>query len=111
VAASERIRLAGQRARTAHITERLVVFGTDPIGVDQLPAMLSRRSRVAAGLVRLEETPEILPLRSFRAQCEKEYIELVLRRTNWNVTEAARLLEIQRTHLHQKIAALKINRQ
>jgi two-component system, NtrC family, nitrogen regulation response regulator NtrX len=94
-----------------NVTERLVVFGTDPIGVDQLPAMLSRRSRVAAGLVRLEETPEILPLRSFRAQCEKEYLELVLRRTNWNVSEAARLLEIQRTHLHQKITALKISRQ
>jgi DNA-binding NtrC family response regulator len=44
------------------------------------------------------------------AQCEKEYIESVRRRTNWNVIRAAELLDIQRTHLHEKMAALGITR-
>jgi two-component system nitrogen regulation response regulator NtrX len=43
-------------------------------------------------------------------QCEKEYIERVLQHTNWNVSRAAELLDIQRTHLHQKMAAHGIER-
>ena len=52
----------------------------------------------------------VIPLRMFKAQCEKEYIEAVLRRANWNVSRAAQLLDIQRTYLHEKIAALQIVR-
>jgi transcriptional regulator of acetoin/glycerol metabolism len=33
-----------------------------------------------------------------------------LQRTDWNFTAAARLLDIQRTYLHQKVAALGIER-
>ena len=36
----------------------------------------------------------------------QQYIERVLQRTGWNVAAAARLLEIQRTYLHQKLVAL-----
>jgi transcriptional regulator with GAF, ATPase, and Fis domain len=42
--------------------------------------------------------------------CEREYLEDVLRRTSWNFAAAARLLGIQRTYLHQKAAALGIER-
>ena len=52
----------------------------------------------------------IRPLRTFKAQVEKEYIESVLRRTNWNISAAARLLEIQRSYLHQKITDLRIEK-
>ena len=51
-----------------------------------------------------------LPLRDFRVQCEREYVEAVLRRTDWNFAAAARLLGIQRTYLHQKVAALGLER-
>ncbi|NJL27263.1 MAG: hypothetical protein HC897_04910 [Thermoanaerobaculia bacterium] len=51
-----------------------------------------------------------LSLRDFKAQCEKEYIENVIRRASWNYAAAARLLDIQRTYLHQKAAALGIRR-
>lgn len=43
-------------------------------------------------------------------EASKEYIEAVLRRNNWNVTRAAELLDVQRTHLHQRVAALGIVR-
>jgi DNA-binding NtrC family response regulator len=62
------------------------------------------------GVLRVFETGPVLPLREFKEQCEKEYIESVLRRTQWNYVEAAKLLDIQRTYLHQKIAALGIPR-
>lgn len=62
------------------------------------------------GMVRLIQTLPVLPLREFKAACEREYLESVLRRTSWNFTAAARLLGIQRTYLHQKAVALGIER-
>ena len=62
------------------------------------------------GIIRPEGGMRIRPLRTFKAQVEKEYIESVLRRTNWNISAAARLLEIQRSYLHQKITDLRIEK-
>jgi transcriptional regulator with GAF, ATPase, and Fis domain len=53
---------------------------------------------------------EIAPWKEFKAASEREYLEAVLRRTGWNFAAAARLLELQRTYLHQKAAALGIER-
>ncbi len=94
-----------------NVAERLSVFGTDPVTLDQLPtSVLQRASGPESGLVRIAETGAVLPLREFKAQCEKEYIEAVLRRTNWNVSKAAQELDIQRTYLHEKMTALGIVR-
>jgi DNA-binding NtrC family response regulator len=41
---------------------------------------------------------------------EMEYIESILRRTQWNVSKTAQFLDLQRTCLHEKIAALGITR-
>jgi two-component system, NtrC family, nitrogen regulation response regulator NtrX len=94
-----------------NVAEMLSVFGTDPIMLDQLPtSIVSQRAETESGIVRIGETAPVMPLRAFKAQCEKEYLEAVLRRTNWNVTRAAELLEIQRTHLHEKMTSLGIVR-
>ena len=85
-----------------NVAERLSVFGTDPITVDQLPT--------SSSLVRIADAAPVIPLREFKAQSEKEYIESVLRRTNWNVSRAAELLDIQRTYLHEKMTALGIRK-
>jgi two-component system nitrogen regulation response regulator NtrX len=91
-----------------NVAERLSVFGTDPVTLEQLPSAILHRRGAAESVVHIPS--EVLPLREFKAQCEKEYLEAVLRRTNWNVTKAAELLDIQRTHLHEKMAALGIAR-
>jgi DNA-binding NtrC family response regulator len=93
-----------------NLAERLSVFGIDPITVEQLPSTLLSRGEAESGMVRIAEDDAVLPLRDFKAQCEKEYIEAVLRRTKWNVSRAAQLLDLQRTYLHEKIAALGISR-
>jgi two-component system nitrogen regulation response regulator NtrX len=97
-----------------NLCERLVVFGADPITPDQLPSVFFRELMVRAspetGLVRLDEGWKPLSLRDFKNQCEREYIEAVLQRTSWNFTAAAKLLDIQRTYLHQKVAALGLER-
>jgi DNA-binding NtrC family response regulator len=93
-----------------NLAERLSVFGTDPITVEQLPSAVLSRSASESGLVRITDGAPVMPLREFKAQCEKEYIESVLRRTHWNVSKAAQLLDLQRTYLHEKMAALGITR-
>ncbi len=88
-----------------------MVFGADPITADQLPSSLfGDDGRRETGLVRLGTRQPTLTLKDFKTQCEQEYIESLLQRTNWNVSAAARILDIQRTYLHQKIAALGLRR-
>lgn len=95
------------------LCERLVVFGGETLGPDDLPSTFFEGPGAAPAadqIVRLEAGTPALGLRAFRAQCEKEYIEHLLRRTDWNVSAAARHLEIRRTYLHQKMASLGIRR-
>jgi two-component system nitrogen regulation response regulator NtrX len=109
LAAVDRYRWPGNVRELRNVCEQLAIFATDPLTVDQLPSStLADEPAGESGIVRLDGPT--LPLRQFKEQCEKEYLESVLRRTNWNFTEAARLLEIQRTYLHRKVAALKIER-
>ena len=94
-----------------NLAERLSVFGADPVTAEQLPSSVTApEGKSETGLVRLSAVGTLVPLREFKAQCEKEYIEAVLRRTNWNVTRAAELLDLQRTYLHEKMASLGIRR-
>ena len=94
-----------------NVAERVSVFGTDPVTVDQLPSsVMQREAGIEHGLLRIPENAPVLPLREVKAQCEKEYIEAVLRRTNWNVSRAAQLLDLQRTYLHEKMTQLGIAR-
>jgi DNA-binding NtrC family response regulator len=93
-----------------NLAERLSVFGIDPITIEQLPSTVLQRGDAESGLVRVADDAAVMPLRDFKTQCEKEYIEAVLRRTQWNVSRAAQMLDLQRTYLHEKIAALGISR-
>jgi len=94
-----------------NVAEQLAIFGTDPLTAAQLPTALHQpAASEETGLIRPEGGMRIRPLRVFKTQVEKEYIESILRRTNWNISAAARLLEIQRSYLHQKIADLGIER-
>ena len=94
-----------------NVCERLVVFGGDPVSAEQLPSSFFSGAELSeTGLVRLGHNHPTLSLKDFKTQCEKEYIESLLQRTNWNVSAAARILDIQRTYLHQKAAALGLRR-
>jgi transcriptional regulator with GAF, ATPase, and Fis domain len=107
----ENYRWPGNVRELRNVAEQVAIFGTDPLTTDQLPTSVLRNVAAAeTGLLRPAGGIHIRPLREFKSQCEKEYIETVLRRTNWNVSAAARLLDIQRTHLHQKITDLSIEK-
>jgi DNA-binding NtrC family response regulator len=94
-----------------NLCERLVVFGGDPLTPDQLPSSFFEPTQAPeTGLLLSSTSLPIVPLRDFKTQCEREYIESVLHRTRWNFTAAARRLDVQRTYLHQKVKVLGIRR-
>ncbi|HEX6178653.1 MAG TPA: sigma-54 dependent transcriptional regulator, partial [Thermoanaerobaculia bacterium] len=106
-------RWPGNVRELRNIAEQMSVFATDPVTIEQLPSAIvsdDEERGEEIGVLRLDQRARVLPLQAFKTQCEKEYIEMVLQRTGWNVSRAADLLEVQRTHLHQKMAALGIRR-
>ena len=106
-----RYRWPGNVRELKNLCERLVILGGDPITKDQLPSSLFKTSQaVESGILPVSLARGNLPLREFKAQCEKEYIENVLQRFDWNFQRAAELLEIQRTYLYQKAQSLGIQR-
>ena len=96
-----------------NLCERLVVFGADPVTLSQLPGPYRSQGLdqgIRSAATSSSDSGEFLPLRDFRARTEKAYIDNVLGHTRWNVSAAARILGIQRTYLHQKMAALGCQR-
>jgi DNA-binding NtrC family response regulator len=94
-----------------NLCERLTVFGVDPLTPDQLPTtFFSPVPPGESGLLRLHENQGVVPWKQFKAASEREYLEMVLRRTGWNFAAAARILGLQRTYLHQKATTLGIAR-
>src|SRR6185436_20177205 len=100
----------GNVRELSNLAERLVVLGSDPLGPDQLPGVLlaGSASGTAAptGFLRPQEVWPPLFWREWKAATEREYLETVLRRAEWSFTAAAKLLDLQRTYLHEKAAAL-----
>ena len=93
-----------------NLAERLVIFGGSPISSDDLPSHIFQgESQEAHGLLRISELPD-MSLKDFKTRCEKEYIETMLHRANWNYKDVAKRLEINRSYLHQKITGLGIQR-
>ena len=96
-----------------NLCERLVVFAGDPITPDHLPAHILKQEpqdhRQPSGMIRIASLKP-MPLKTFKTLCEKEYIETLLHRTNWNYIKVASDLHINRSYLHQKITSLGIDR-
>jgi transcriptional regulator with PAS, ATPase and Fis domain len=92
------------------LCERLVVFGGDPITVGQLPTEFSRLTATAPDVDAEDSKAGILPLAEFKRQAECTHIEKALNTTGGNVSAAARVLGVSRTHLHQRINALGVRR-
>lgn len=101
-----------------NFAERLLIVGLDA-ALRSLPgAKLSRPASETGALAGSFAAPlpteaapvEIVPWRSFKREAERAYLDSVLNRCQWNVSEAARKLELDRVGLHQKIASLGLRR-
>ena len=97
-----------------NLCERLVLLGSDPLSVQDLPADVLRGTAAdETGWLRparLLEECGVVSFRRFKAECEREYLEAVLQRTRWNFSAAARALGLHRTHLHAKAVEMGLAR-
>lgn len=85
-----------------NIVERLVVLSENGIIKEiDLPEYKDNHTRI-------EETQEIKPLKEIRKEAEAKYIEKVLEKCGYNITEAARKLDISRRQLFNKINEYKL---
>lgn len=87
-----------------NLVERLLILTTgETIRLPDLPAHLMEPS---LNLTRLQ--PGSKSLKEVREMAEREYIQRCLKFCNGNVSQAAKLLKLERTNLHKKMKALGI---
>jgi len=91
--------------------ERLVILAPgDAVTIEDVEA-LSGSARAEAG----KRTPAALVMRDlsfsdYRDAAEKAFIERKLEENDWNVSETARQLDMQRSHLYKKIDKYDLSR-
>jgi len=82
-----------------NVVERLMIMtSADTIDVDDLPTNI--QSPTAQTALKIEAG---MTLKEMKDSLEREYIISVLKRTKWNISQAAKELDIDRTNLHKKI--------
>ena len=90
----------GNVRQLKNIIERMVVLSSgDTLDVVDAPEMILKKGSVYDGFF----TDAEWSLKSAKENFEKYYILNVLKKTDWNISKAARILEIERTYLHKKI--------
>lgn len=97
----------GNVRQLKNVVERMVVLADkDVLEVKDAPDYLIR------GGSSIDEfsIPMDAPLKDARDEFERQYIMKALKATNWNVTKASALLDIERTYLHRKIKAYGLDR-
>lgn len=96
-----------------NLLERMVALSSD--GVLRMKGFPGSAEEAVSALPQqippqAEEEEELLPLRTARGAFEKKYIEKALGQTGGNVAEAAKILEITKRQLWNKIAEYGITR-
>ncbi len=91
-----------------NLVERLVIMGGSTISLGDLPRhFLDQLGRTD---VAKSVEGEDLSLKDFRERSEREYLVSILKKTNGNISKAAEILQVERTHLHKKIAQYTIQK-
>ncbi len=82
-----------------NLVERLIIMsGKEVVEPQDLPLHLQiPESRF------VRQLPGSLTLKALKEKVERDYILATLKKCNWNISQAARLLDIDRTNLHKKI--------
>jgi two-component system nitrogen regulation response regulator NtrX len=96
----ERHEWPGNIRELRNAVERMAILSRgDSITVDAVPLE-----------IRMPPSPRPSGLHETRDAAERDRIRQALDRTDWNVSGAARLLGIERTHLHKRIRTLGLAR-
>ncbi len=99
----------GNVRQLKNIVERMVVLSEDNVlDVKDAPnILLSGVSEMEQHMVDTNYSPS---LKEARDEFEKTFILKALQSTNWNVTQTARILDMERTYLYRKIKAYDLEK-
>ena len=89
-----------------NIIERVVIMSDDVIRIEDLPPFLSISTKPTYDLARYQAST----LKEFKESMERAFITTRLEEHGWNISRAATSLGIERTNLHKKLKAYKIQR-
>jgi two-component system nitrogen regulation response regulator NtrX len=97
-------RWPGNVRELRNLCERVVIMSGDRISADDVPEEIGPRpaARPPPGAADLSRYGEV-PLRELRDLVERDYILQKLEDHDWNITQAAQALGVERTNLHKKI--------
>jgi two-component system, NtrC family, nitrogen regulation response regulator NtrX len=98
-------RWPGNVRELRNVCERMAIMSGDRVGVDDVPEYVGPRPAAAppaAGGGDLSRYGEV-PLKELRDLVERDYILKKLEEHDWNITQAAQALGVERTNLHKKI--------
>ncbi|OFY71995.1 MAG: Fis family transcriptional regulator [Bacteroidetes bacterium RIFCSPLOWO2_12_FULL_37_12] len=90
-----------------NVIERLVILSSDKINEEEIELYAMKKPATASELNiydRFEKFQE------FKEYAEKEFIKTKLNKFNWNVTKAADSIDIQRSHLYNKMERYNLSR-
>ena len=101
------MRWDGNIRELRNVMERLVILSDIKITEDEVKTFVTN--------TQAKETPTDLfeqfdKFQDFKEHIEKLFIEHKLRKFNWNVSKTAELLDIQRSHLYNKIEKFDLRR-
>ena len=98
-------RWPGNVRELRNVCERMVIMSGDRLRVEDVPEVIGPRAAApapSAGTGDLSRYGEV-PLRELRDLVERDYILKKLEEHDWNITQAAQSLGVERTNLHKKI--------
>ena len=99
-------RWPGNVRELRNVCERMVIMSGDRIGPEDVPEGVGPKAGAppssAGGPADLSRYGEV-PLRELRDLVERDYILKKLEEHDWNITQAAQALGVERTNLHKKI--------
>ena len=95
-------RWPGNVRELRNVCERMAIMSGDRITVADVPEGVGPRAAPPPAAGGLERYGEV-PLRELRDLVERDYILQKLEEHDWNITQAAQALGVERTNLHKKI--------
>ena len=96
-------RWPGNVRELRNVCERMAIMSGDRITIDDVPEVIGPRPAPPGGEGADLSRYGAVPLKELRDLVERDYILKKLEEHDWNITQAAQALGVERTNLHKKI--------
>jgi two-component system, NtrC family, nitrogen regulation response regulator NtrX len=103
----KKINWTGNIRELKNVIERLIILCDDKITEEDVSNFSNAASRRTNSLDIVEQFDKF---QEFKEHAEKIFIETKLRKNNWNVARTAQEIDIQRSHLYNKIEKYSLKR-